>query len=195
MSIDQHMKWKSHIAFLVIKLRSMLYKFKILKELLPVHILRTLYHALVESHLRYGILSWGSAFKSHLFPLEVLQRRFLRLIYSKKALYHTDDLYSETQVMDLRQLYFYNSNIRYHINKQAAQLPSHNYNTRHQHLFIIPLMLKTLTQHTFLFLAPRLYNSLPQQLKNITNPNKYKKLLKRHIFEIHRQIIIDLFEK
>lgn len=70
--IDCHMKWDIHINYLVKKVRSILYKLKYLPIKQPI----TLYHALVESLLRYGIVAWSGALKTHLEHLEIIQRRF-----------------------------------------------------------------------------------------------------------------------
>ncbi|KAG5897087.1 hypothetical protein JTB14_036314 [Gonioctena quinquepunctata] len=128
--IDCHMRWDSHIMYVVKKLRSILYKFKKLKDNIPFNQMKTLYHSLVESHIRYGILAWGGALKTHLNPLGVLQRRFIKLIFSKNSRYSSDQLYSESKILDVRQLHFFITCLRHHDTKHLNQLPSHNYNTR-----------------------------------------------------------------
>ncbi|KAG5896755.1 hypothetical protein JTB14_031735 [Gonioctena quinquepunctata] len=107
--IDSHMKWDLHIAYLSNKLRSILYKFRKLKYLIPENYLSILYYSLVESHLRYGILIWSAAPKTHLHTLEVMQRRFLKLVHDKNLRYPTDILYAEMKILDIRQLYYFYS--------------------------------------------------------------------------------------
>ena len=39
----------------------------------------TLYHAIFQSHLQYGVLVWSSTFKSYLKKLIVLQNKALKI--------------------------------------------------------------------------------------------------------------------
>ena len=50
-TIDNSLKWNTHINNIIIKIRSMLAKFKYLKQFLDEKYLLILYHALVESRI------------------------------------------------------------------------------------------------------------------------------------------------
>ena len=58
---DNRLNWHTHIEYLCTKLSQaagVIYK---LKKLAPRAVLKTVYYSIVDSHLRYGILAWGSA--------------------------------------------------------------------------------------------------------------------------------------
>ena len=57
--IDSQFKWDKHIDGLCSKLRSSLYSIRLLKSYVNFNTIRTVYFALIESHIRYGLLSWG----------------------------------------------------------------------------------------------------------------------------------------
>lgn len=192
--IDEHLKWDRHIYYIVNKLRLILYTFKKLRDILPLPYLKTLYHSLVESHIRYGLLVWGAASKNHIKPLEIMQRRFIKMIYRKNNRYPSDKLYQESLILDIRQLYFFQACIKYHT-KQHAEPPVHLYNTRQKHQFVTPLMLKTATQRTYFYMGPKLYNSIPNEIKvNVPSIYGFKNLLKQYLFQKSRSLIIDHFD-
>lgn len=47
--------------------------------------LLTLHHAFVERNLRYSIVEWGNALKTHLKSLKIKQRRLLKIIWGKNS--------------------------------------------------------------------------------------------------------------
>lgn len=180
--IDSQLKWNLHIEHIVNKLRCILYKFNILKDILPFEYMRLLYLSLMESHLRYGICAWGGALKIHLTSLEVVQKRALKIIYRKERMYNTEALFEETKLLTIRQLYFSNCCALFHNKtKYEAMLPIHSYSTRLNHLYIPPTMLKTCTQRSYGYMSLKLYNSLPNEFKIINNKNLFKKNVKEYL--------------
>ena len=63
--------WDKHIKFLIIRIHKLLHKFVILHSYLPVKVLRVVYLSLVDSIIKYGIISWGTYFKNYVPPLIV----------------------------------------------------------------------------------------------------------------------------
>ncbi|KAJ8913062.1 hypothetical protein NQ315_006563 [Exocentrus adspersus] len=72
--IDSHLRWTRHLSEVAKTLRCLLYKFKYIRSFLNIQQLKVVYFALVESRLRYAILSWGGAYPSHLDQLFILQK-------------------------------------------------------------------------------------------------------------------------
>ena len=62
------------------KISGALFSIKQAKNILPKASLRTLYFALIEPHLSYGILVWGNANKKTLHRTEMLQKRAIRTV-------------------------------------------------------------------------------------------------------------------
>ncbi|KAJ8948604.1 hypothetical protein NQ318_007608 [Aromia moschata] len=69
--VDKHIRWDSHIEYLKKKLRYVLSKIKHIKTFLQPKQLKIIYHALVESHLTYGIIAWGAANKTCLNDIAI----------------------------------------------------------------------------------------------------------------------------
>ena len=64
-----------------------------LKHFVDEQTLRSVYHCLIYSHLQYCISSWGTASKSRLAPLFILQKRSIRLLTESGYREHTNPLF------------------------------------------------------------------------------------------------------
>ena len=78
--MDEGLKWKDQYKSLTGKLAGGLSSLKKLKDVLPQSKLCDVYHALFESHIRYGNVVWGSISSSELQTLQRLQNIALSII-------------------------------------------------------------------------------------------------------------------
>ena len=60
--IDKHLKWDEHVLRLSKNIRKLIHKFYTLREILNRQLLITVYKAIVESLLRYGVIVWGGLY-------------------------------------------------------------------------------------------------------------------------------------
>ena len=58
--IDSHLSWAPHINYVANKLSRINSILTKLKHFLPQDILQIIYNALFQSHINYGITSWGA---------------------------------------------------------------------------------------------------------------------------------------
>ena len=77
--IDEGLKWKDQYISLIGKLAGGLSSLKKLRDILPQSRLCDVYHALFESHIRYGNVVWGTISSSELQALQSLQNRSLSI--------------------------------------------------------------------------------------------------------------------
>lgn len=188
--IDSHLKWDTHVSNIVRKLRGLIPKFKYFRKIFDISHLKTMYYALVQTHLQYGVLIWGGVLNCHLKQLEVMQRWILKVIFNKPYLFSSNDLYLGTGILDIRQLFcqtliLYQKN---HICKN--QIVDHSYNTRFKSNSIaIPKMEKTIGQKSFTFLSPKVYNAIPNHLKEVNSIKLFKRKLSEWIIATPRTVI------
>ena len=78
--IDSSLDWSSHFQYIKSKLVRASYLFHKIRNVVPVDVLKMLYFSLVHCHLKYCIVSWGTATNSVLQPLEVVHNNILRTI-------------------------------------------------------------------------------------------------------------------
>ena len=109
MHLDENLTWKLHINETNKKVSKTLFSIKQLKNTLPVESLRTLYFALVHSHLTYGILAWGNTDKGIIKQTNILQKRAIRIINKAAFNSHTDSKFKKLEILKLNDLFEYQS--------------------------------------------------------------------------------------
>ena len=80
-TIDENLTWLPHIENLSKKLSMCHGTLKRIKDAVPKKLHKTLYHALFESHLTYGISVWGAQPQSVLGKLFVIQKKCVRMLF------------------------------------------------------------------------------------------------------------------
>ena len=76
-----------------------------MKSYINTNILRSIYFAIVHSHLNYGLLTWGAAKMIHTNPIQIKQNYFLRVMYKLPRMYNTNQLYFNNKILRLHELY------------------------------------------------------------------------------------------
>ncbi|XP_055600255.1 uncharacterized protein LOC129749341 isoform X2 [Uranotaenia lowii] len=95
LTIDSALKWTNHIQKLKSDVTSASGLFWKISSFIPVKQLSIMYHAFVQSKLKYLIFIWGAASRSRLKPLQTAQNRCLKAVYKRPRLYPTMNLYAE----------------------------------------------------------------------------------------------------
>ena len=156
--------------------------------------MKMVYFALVESRLRYGILGWGGVVSRHRKKLDIMQKKFLKIMLSKFNTYSSDDFFSDDKIMDIRQIYFLCVVSNQHKNKHMLSLSQHKYETRNKDKAMVSVANKTIGQRNHIYLSSRLYNKLATELKQIKSIKLFKKSIKKYILSINRYVIHDLID-
>ena len=76
--IDDGLEWGDHINHITKKIASGADVLQAVKRYLSLDNMKSLYHSLIHSHLTYGTIIWGSAFKYRLHKVEILQKKAIR---------------------------------------------------------------------------------------------------------------------
>ena len=82
--VDEHLRWDYHINNVARKIGRGVGILAKLRKFLTPHMLKNVYYCLVYSHLSYGIEAWGSAAKTTLNKLIVLQKKAIRILSNAK---------------------------------------------------------------------------------------------------------------
>lgn len=180
--VDNHLKWNIHTEFISSKLRKLIHKFYLIRDIFTRDILKNIYTALVESVLRYGIRSWGGLYNSGLKVLQTMQNYIIKVAFKKEKQYSTDSLYRDTKLHDIRSLYIINSIIFIH-KSNDIQFINHKHGTRKKinQEVIISKNNKQLCQRNGNYFAKKFYNSLPLEIRNLSNRKTYIKTVKTYV--------------
>ena len=99
-----HLDWKPHLNSIGIKVARVIGLLCKLKYRLPIQVLRSIYNSLILPHMHYALLAWGT--RCH--KIELLQKKALRIIFSKSPIAHTEPLLKKINQPKLSDLYIIN---------------------------------------------------------------------------------------
>ena len=131
--IDENLSWEPHITALRRKLNQAASTLHRIRDSIPEHLHKSLYHTLFESHLVYCISVWGGCSLYKIARLWILQKNCIRIIFGDKEAFlekfrtsararpypnqllgeefyrkeHTKPLFKKHNILALRNLYTY----------------------------------------------------------------------------------------
>jgi len=100
-TIDKHLKWNSHTSKISSKISKVIGILIHLKKVMPTQVLKTIYNALINSHIHYGLLCWGNQTNK----ISKLQKKAIRIITNSKYNAHTAPLFKQQHILTLPDLY------------------------------------------------------------------------------------------
>ena len=152
-----------------------------------------IYNSLVESRLRYGILSWSTASNQLLDRLKVLQNRALRFIDFSPIGTTLLPIYAQFKVLPLSNLidlqratymFSFNKNDLPLVFRSYCKKPAHHYNTRFSEAnFSIPSHKTRLSETSILFIGPTIWSKIPNTLKTLQFRKTFSNHLKQHYLD------------
>ena len=179
--IDEELNFKYHITSIVAKISrgvGILYK---IKNFLPTSTLLCVYYSLVHTHLSYGIIIWGSTYKSHLEKLTSLQNKAIRAVGGAGWNESSSPLYYKFKVLKFHDIYKYElAKFMHHVQNKTLPTPllkifddvknDLNLNTRSrtQEKLKVPFFKSSRTQKSVKYQGVSLWNSLSLNLKKLS---------------------------
>lgn len=121
-----------------------------------------------------------------------MQNTILKILFKMDRRYHTSDLYSELQLMNVRQLYTYHCLLWMFSNGAGNVDAVHEYDTRFAHHLRAPYCRFSRFQNMVFYYGPKLYNLLAPEIKYIANKSGYKRGITRYILS-NFDLINDVF--
>ena len=185
--VDEGLNWEQHFKIVKGKVRGGLSSLKKLKNLVPQKQLDNVYRALIESHLRYANVIWGSIPSSKIKILQNLQDRARTII--ERARIKDDWSYNWLNVEQL--IKFHRSTMTYKIMNRMCpeslwdkfpQISLHsNYNTRNCKDIQIPRYNLEYVKKGFHYSALTAWNSIPISIRELPTFPQFKRNLKTHL--------------
>jgi len=108
LNLDDRLSFKLHVDHIRGKIASSLYSLNKVKNLLDKKALKSIYYALIHSHLNYCCLIYNCATDSSLSCLIKLQKRAIRVVSKAKYNSHSGRLFKELNILPLKQLIDFN---------------------------------------------------------------------------------------
>lgn len=179
--IDGRFKFDRHIEWLVSKLRASSYVFFHLRRLVSGAILATLYSAIVEQVIRYGILVWGNTTRTFLLGIVNAQHRIIRSIVPVSQ-QNICAGFRHLRVLPVIELFKYVLALKFYFSDEHRVRQEHMYQTRNN-FFIQPLFVNDYGRQCFRTSVPELFNGIPERIRSLDAISKVKKEIKQWLLE------------
>jgi hypothetical protein len=170
--LDSILSWKHHTEVLTNRTRKLIFIFKRLRTVASSKLIKSTYLALCQSLIAYCITTWGGTFKTYMINIERAQRAVLKIMLSKPYRYSTSQLYSDANVLTVRQLFILHSILYTH----SQNIYDRNiFESNRQKGIILKSRLKfsPFAKRQQIFLGQYLYNKL-NRILNIYPMTRYK---------------------
>lgn len=177
--IDSQMKWKDHINKTIERLQKIYYIFYRLRNFLKNDVMKTVYYALGQSIMQYGIVGWGGAYSSNLEPLYIVQRKIIKIILHKPSDYPTDLLHEEFCVPRITALYkkyaIKQTYKDYNVLSQDDVQPNTNIreNPRLGKCIKLPKKNTSFGQNHYTYWGVKWFNDLPRSIRSSNEEQKF----------------------
>jgi len=193
--IDRKLTWQQHINSLSLKISKSLCIMSRLRNKLSSNCLLSLYYSLIYSHLNYCIILWGSASKTNLQKLIILQKRAVRIINKSHYLSHTDPIFKKYSLLKLCDIYSYFCimfvyKYKFRLLPQVcnffltyANQNEQFYKFRAVDDFIIPRYRTSLRERCVTVRGPKKWNLLSADIRNCDSLLAFKSKIKQFFLE------------
>lgn len=178
MTIDDCLSWNTHIDSLCHKLSTAIFVLKRIKATCTTKATLTAYHALFESHFRYGIVLWGGSSSNNLQRVFVLQKRALRAIEGLQPQDSCRQTYFKLKILTVPAVYILET-ILYASQQGLNRLGEfRSSQIRNGHDFMLPLHRMELFAKKPSYAGAKLFNMMPLELKR-EEPKHLKRKLRK----------------
>jgi hypothetical protein len=193
--LDENLSFDAHVSHVCNKLSQSNYIINRSKNFLPFRSLRTLYFALVHSHLLYCLPIYSCTSQKNLNKLTLAQKKAIRTICNANYRDHTKPLFITTKILPLKQLISYTQGLLTHAVFHKYSPPSlhnswvTNYERnpdralRDAQEIYIPLAINDQISKLPFFALARNWNELPYD-KYHANQLTFKIALNNHLWSI-----------
>jgi hypothetical protein len=180
--LDGRLSWNHHISKVCVTLSRVLYLLRKLKMMITLPYLMTVYHALFQSHVIYGLVLWGHSPAAR--DVLLLQKRALRVITSSGNREHCRPIFKELKVLTVFSQYVLNSLVllKDNVAQYVKREDQHCYNTRRAQDLDVPRSRLSHTQRCFPISAIKIFNTLPESVRAL-NSKTFKTVLRDRLLE------------
>jgi hypothetical protein len=190
--VDEKLSFKSHIKYIVTKLRKWVGIFKKIGHLLTASTKHTLYNSMFHPIILYGIELYGNGNDTSLSELQTLQNRAIKALFGYPRLFCTTKLYQELGIKQIRPLFKMRASLflwsvlnkppSFHIQSSFQCLlakDTHKYPLRDKNKFNLSFNCSTFTSSST-FKLILLWNEIPPQIKKASQFSHFKSQLYKH---------------
>ena len=194
---DKNLEWGPHIDYISKKISKACGALAKLRHCVNIDMLRNVYHALIHSYVRYGILVWGNALQSKLEPLKVLVNKSIRIMAKLPfGSVELNPVFKELKLLKLHKIHMLETGkfifkekngllptrIGNYFEVTSAEIPHHHF-VRHERSprFICN---SSTGEKSLQFNAFQLWKNMPTEFKNIESYKVFKRTYKKYLIDL-----------
>ena len=195
--IDKDLGWGPHIDYISKKISKACGALAKLRYCVSLDMLKSVYHALIHSYLRYGILVWGTAPQTTLDPLRVLVNKSIRIIAKLPfGRVQLDPIFKELKFLKLHNIHKLETG-KFIFKEKKGLLPTrignnfevtsneipHDHFVRHERSPRLISNSRT-GEKSVQFNAMQIWNNISSELKSIESFNVFKRTYKKYLIDL-----------
>ena len=197
--MDRNLSWKAHVEYISKKISKACGSLANLRYCVKTNILREVYHSLIHSYLRYGIVVWGNACDTTLQPLKCLINRAVRIMtFAPFGRIDLDPIYNFLNILDLDKVrYFETSKLMYKLKNNLIPTPignyfelrgdrtsNHNYSLRNRERLVSQIAPRLESgKNSIQYRGEQIWNEIPIIIRSCNSLQKFKKALKQSLIQ------------
>ena len=173
----------SQMAGVILKVRSLLTK----------EAMMLVYHSLVSSKLRYGLICWATANKTLLDRINVAHNTIITYLTFSKRCSRMWPLYSQLKVLPLdllikiehaKTMYKFEKKMLPEVFNDYFQKPAHQHNTRFaalQNNYAMVRITSAKEKSLLKYIGPRVWADIPLEIKNAASLKVFINFYRNHL--------------
>ena len=183
--LDEQLNWSQHIKELCASLTRYFSIFYNIRKHINKSLARTIYYTCIHSRIKYGIEIYGTANKTHIKKLQVMQNKLMKLLLNKEPTYSTDKLHKELRILKVSDIHrkftlqfiykcLSGDIITNFVNYFTRRENMHIHDTSYRHKIQKPKIKTEMGRSTTQFTAAKLWNLLPEDIKRCSRDYRFK---------------------
>ena len=190
LTLDSELCWRAHTESLCKRLSKNVHLLSRLNKFASKPALKLFFEAQINSLINYASTLWDNCAGEYLKKINSMHRRAVKNIIPNKGI-STDAKFVSLNILPLSKHLMYNKAIVVHkiihdkappyltplLKKASTRYGSTN--------LILPLPRIDICKSSLAYSGSLIWNTLPDDIKNINSISKFKKHLRRHLFDVH----------
>jgi len=191
--VDEKFSWENHVNEICSKLSQMAGIILKTRSLLSKEAIMLVYHSLVSSKLRYGLIRWATAKKTLLDKIAVAHNTIVTYLTFSKRCSRMWPLYCQLKVLPLniliqiekaKTMYKFEHKMLPKVFDQYFKKPSHGHNTRfassHNNFELFRIASAKETS-LLKYYGPKVWASIPLDIKNAKSLKVFINFYRNHL--------------
>lgn len=180
--IDRNLDWTGHIDHVARKVSTGLYVLRRMVYTCSLETLKTIYFSLIQSHVQFGLVVYGSTTANNLNRILKLQKQALRIILGLKWKESVKGAFSRLEIPTVHSLYIFETvMLVINSNLVGQNHNNHAYNTRNNHISFYERHHLEFFKKKPSYIGIKFFKHLPNFIKKDYLCSKFKTNLKKFL--------------